>query len=48
LNEGFEDPLFPPAGWQSFTNDVGWFRTADGSSTDFPIPSWDSYLCLCQ
>ncbi|MBU2652571.1 MAG: carboxypeptidase-like regulatory domain-containing protein, partial [Bacteroidetes bacterium] len=43
LWEEFEDATFPPLGWQSFTNSVGWFRTDDGSSSSWPIPTWDSY-----
>ncbi len=44
--QDFEDPLFPPDGWQSFTNGVGWFRTDDGGSANFPIPPGDGfYAC---
>ena len=48
VNQGFEDPIFPPAGWQNFTQGdaEGWFRTDDGSGPSWPIPSWDSfYAC---
>ena len=40
-------PIFPPAGWQSLTaGNSAWQRTDDGSSSSWPIPSWDSfYAC---
>ena len=50
LDQNFEDPTFPPAGWQVLTqgDGPGWERTDDGSSTSWPIPSWDSFYAMCQ
>ena len=48
LEETFEGVDFPPAGWQSLHDPAGegWFRTDDGSSSSWAIPSWDSfYAC---
>ncbi len=46
LIESFEDNTFPPAGWQSLTLGEGWYRTDDGSSSSWPIPSWDSFYAV--
>ncbi|MBW6459473.1 MAG: T9SS type A sorting domain-containing protein [Bacteroidales bacterium] len=44
VREDFENPIFPPPGWQATTTGpVGWFRTMDGSSAGFTIPPRDSY-----
>jgi len=44
--ETFEDPMFPPDGWQATTLGAGWFRTDDGGSSSFPIPAGDGfYAC---
>ena len=47
IDENFENPAFPPAGWQTTTAGASaWQRTEDGSSSGFPIPTWDSfYAC---
>ncbi len=41
--EDFEDPTFPPDGWQATAIDVGWFRTEDASSGNWPVPPGDGY-----
>ncbi|PKP45362.1 MAG: hypothetical protein CVT94_18270, partial [Bacteroidetes bacterium HGW-Bacteroidetes-11] len=42
--EDFEGSVFPPAGWQSITqNTNGWYATTNGSSTDFQIPPHTKY-----
>ncbi len=48
LEEGFENFAFPPAGWQVLTQGdaEGWERTDDGSSTNWVIPSWDSFYAM--
>ncbi len=43
ITEDFESAEFPPAGWQSLTDGEGWFRTNNGSSSSWIIPTWDSY-----
>ena len=44
VREDFENPVFPPPGWQALTKaNTGWFRTMNGSSGGFTIPPWDSY-----
>lgn len=47
VREDFENPIFPPPGWQALTKTfTGWFRTRNGSSGGFTIPPWDSfYAC---
>jgi hypothetical protein len=47
LDEDFENPAFPPAGWQSLTAGASdWQRTDEGSSTSWAIPAWESfYAC---
>ena len=32
LEENFENPGFPPMGWDTLSQGNGWFRTADGSA----------------
>jgi hypothetical protein len=46
LDENFEDPVFPPAGWQALSEQVGWERTNNGSSGGWIIPPWDSYYAM--
>jgi hypothetical protein len=48
IDQNFELPTFPPAGWQVLTqgDGAGWERTNDGSSANFTIPSWDSYYAM--
>ena len=46
LEQTFEGADFPPAGWQATTNGEGWYRTDDGSSSSWPIPSWDSFYAV--
>ncbi len=46
LEEDFEGFDFPPAGWQATSNSVGWFRTMNGSSSAWTIPSWDSFYAV--
>jgi hypothetical protein len=50
LDEGFESNTFPPAGWQVLTQGDadGWERTDDGSSTNWVIPTWDSFYAMCN
>jgi hypothetical protein len=42
LKEDFEDPLFPPAGWQESPQNSKWMRTL-GSVSGWSVPPWDSY-----
>lgn len=48
LQENFERPVFPPAGWQSLAlcDTTGWQRAIDGSSSNWTIPAWDSYYAV--
>ncbi|HEY6020287.1 MAG TPA: T9SS type A sorting domain-containing protein, partial [Candidatus Paceibacterota bacterium] len=48
IDENFENPSFPPAGWQVLTqgDGPGWERTDDGSSDGWAIPSWDSFYAM--
>ncbi len=46
--ETFEDPTFPPEGWQSYTQGVGWVRTDDGSSSAWTIPAGDGYYACAN
>jgi hypothetical protein len=50
IDENFENPSFPPAGWQVLTqgDGAGWERTNDGSSSNWTIPSWDSYYAMAN
>jgi hypothetical protein len=50
IDENFEGALFPPAGWQNFTqgDGPGWERTDDGSSGSWVIPAWDSYYAMAN
>lgn len=42
--EDFEGATFPPAGWDSYTqNTNGWYATTDGSSSYFVIPPHTKY-----
>ena len=45
LNEDFEDPQFPPPGWRNGCQGYPgrWYRTNDGTGTNWVIPPWDSY-----
>lgn len=43
LDQGFEDNIFPPPGWQALSEGNGWFRTTDGSGAGWNIPGWYSY-----
>jgi len=40
--EKFEDPVFPPDGWQSLSQGAGWSQSLDGGSAGFFIPSTGS------
>ena len=44
--EDFEGTTFPPEGWQSFSNGVGWFRSDDGGSSAFPVPPGDGFYAI--
>lgn len=46
--ETFEDPAFPPAGWQTSTLGVGWYRTDDGSSSAWTIPTGDGFYAVAN
>ncbi|MBU2650812.1 MAG: carboxypeptidase regulatory-like domain-containing protein [Bacteroidetes bacterium] len=46
LIEDFEGIEFPPVGWQSLTQGIGWFRTLNGSSGGWIIPPWDSHYVV--
>jgi carboxypeptidase family protein/type IX secretion system substrate protein len=48
LKEGFEKDMFPPDGWTSSTNSMGWFRTLDGGSENFAVPEWDNYYACAN
>ncbi len=41
--EDFEDTLFPPVGWQTFSLGIGWIRSNTGSN-NFPITPGDGYF----
>ncbi|MGE5383143.1 MAG: carboxypeptidase regulatory-like domain-containing protein, partial [Omnitrophica WOR_2 bacterium] len=42
--EDFEGTTFPPAGWNSYTqNTNGWYSTTDGSSSNFIVPPHTKY-----
>ncbi len=43
--EDFEDPTFPPPGWQSFTMGEGWYRYDEGPS-HWPIPPGDGFYAI--
>ena len=48
ISEGFEGADFPPAGWQNQHDAAGdgWFKTTNGSSSYWQIPSWEgNYAC---
>jgi len=42
----FEGSYFPPQGWQSVTVGAGWFRSEDGGSAGFPVPSDVGYYAV--
>ncbi len=46
--ETFEGTTFPPEGWQSYTQGVGWVRTDDGSSSAWTIPAGDGYYACAN
>jgi hypothetical protein len=46
LEEDFENPEFPPAGWQALPEQEGWYRTNDGNNGNWTIPAWDSYYAV--
>jgi hypothetical protein len=46
LDEDFENPNFPPAGWQATSHGEGWYRTNDGNNGNWTIPAWDSYYAV--
>jgi len=46
--ETFEDETFPPDGWQATTNEIGWFRSDDGGSDNFPIPPGDGFYAVAN
>lgn len=42
--EDFEGGVFPPAGWQTSTqNTTGWYATTNGSSTNWTVPPHTRY-----
>jgi hypothetical protein len=45
LDEDFEDPVFPPAGWQADPEQDGWYRT-DSSTGACTIPDWNSFYAM--
>ncbi|MDX9905039.1 MAG: T9SS type A sorting domain-containing protein [Bacteroidales bacterium] len=45
LDEDFEDPEFPPAGWQKIPEEGGWYRT-DSSTGCLTIPDWSSFYAI--
>lgn len=46
LSEDFESAVFPPAEWSNNTQGLGWFKTTNGSSMFFTIPSHTQYACI--
>ncbi len=51
LYEDFEDPVFPPPGWQSLAGceTTDWFRTDTLISSDWSVPPHDSfYAVFCE
>jgi len=50
LNEDFEGPVFPPAGWQVMTDDEGegWINTSFPADSIFSISPWDSYYAIAN
>jgi len=49
LYEDFESEPFPPPGWQVLTPDEydGWYRSLNGSTSEFTIPPHDGYYAVC-
>lgn len=45
LDEDFEGPEFPPAGWQADPEEDGWYRT-DSSTGGCTIPDWNSFYAM--
>jgi hypothetical protein len=47
LYEDFENPVFPPAGWQSLVDcdSTAWIRT-DNLNSSWVVPPWDSYYAV--
>jgi len=43
LNEDFEGGVSPPAGWQVSSQEEGWFKSIDGSSSSWTIPPHTAY-----
>jgi hypothetical protein len=48
MTQNFEDAQFPPVGWQASSLGEGWFRTNNGSSSFWPIPSWGGGYYACS
>ncbi len=46
LDQDFEDPMFPPAGWQIDPEEDGWERTDSNSTPGWEIPEWDSFYAV--
>ena len=48
LKEDFEDPVFPPPGWQNLTHcdTTAWIRTESGSTSGWIVPAWDSFYAV--
>lgn len=49
--QDFEDPQFPPPGWQTYNLWAGspaWFRSNNGGSQGFPIPPGDGYYAVAN
>jgi type IX secretion system substrate protein/reelin-like protein len=44
--EEFEEPIFPPSGWQSTTLGVGWYRSDDAGTDDWVIPTGDGFYAV--
>lgn len=42
----FEDSVFPPNGWQTTSMGVGWYRSDDGGTGSWTIPSGDGFYAL--
>lgn len=42
----FENSVFPPNGWQTTSLGVGWYRSDDGGTGSWTIPSGDGFYAL--
>lgn len=46
--QGFNDPTFPPAGWQSMTAGQGWYRSDDAGTGAWAIPPGDGFYAVAN